>query len=788
MKRLAARPAVLHTTVLLGLAAYTVGMMWPLPAAMRDHVIGAKYYWDAYTNDMALGARVQNLLGIGAGGHYESYFFAPIPNSIAFNENLFGLSLLYAPFHLLTGEPLLAYNITLLLSLTLSAYFMALLVRRLTGSLLAGLLCGAAFAFCPYAFFEMGRIQLVATQWIPLTFLFLHRAIEERRLRDLVGLGLSYALQVGTCLYYAMFMLPVLALVGGYLVFKHRPGGRAFLLQVAAVGAGTGGLIVAMIFPYFASRKHFDLTRTEDFASQFDGELSFLANVAPTNRLLTFLHHEGEEKGAHEEVAFPGFTIVLLCAIGLIAPLLETLRTLEPARRPRAVLTYLGGAAALLAASVGLTLLSHSFLGALFAIVVCVVGLSVSGRSRGLYPPEQRIYVWFVPLIVALFLGMAPFTFQGEDINGLYYYLYHHVPGFNGIRKVSRQAILVMFGCAALAGFGAAWAFRALQRPWARGSLFVALAVLITAEFLTAPSSLVALPSGSQVSKAYRWIAEQPGKGYIGLVPADEGKLFRGHRGMARHNYFTLFHRRRTLNGKSSFIPPVTWLYNAAVHTLPSPTSTRILQILRAEFLVLHTWDMGGARARRVMAVLDASARDYARAFEAGGDVVYRLLPQNDPSLGLLETPSLPAGLSEVPRSELSAQSSATAIGLRLPFDGDPETKWATRRNQRQGDWFEFVFQQPTKVAAVTFTDFAVAFDAPLAFQVSAEAADGSLHPVFTRPRLRIYSEQIYHPNGFEFRLVLPKAVETRRLRFTLMEAVPGRWWSIHEAHVYRRP
>ena len=32
----------------------------PLPAKLSDHVIGAKYYWDAYTNNMAMGARLHN--------------------------------------------------------------------------------------------------------------------------------------------------------------------------------------------------------------------------------------------------------------------------------------------------------------------------------------------------------------------------------------------------------------------------------------------------------------------------------------------------------------------------------------------------------------------------------------------------------------------------------------------------------------------------------------------------------------------------------------------------------
>ena len=186
--------------MLLAFAAVTVAMTWPLCLHMADHVISATYFWDAYTNTMLMGSRVRNALGTGPGGIYDNYFFAPLANTVAFNENLFGLSLLFAPFYIVTRNPLLSYNLVLLLSLTLSGYFAFLLVRRLSGSALAGFIAGVAFAFCPYAFFEIGRIQLVATQWIPLFFLFMHRSAEHKRLRDLAGLGFAYAMQVGTCL------------------------------------------------------------------------------------------------------------------------------------------------------------------------------------------------------------------------------------------------------------------------------------------------------------------------------------------------------------------------------------------------------------------------------------------------------------------------------------------------------------------------------------------------------------------------------------------------------------
>ena len=200
----------------------SIVMTWPLALSGGQRVLRAAYFWDAYTNAMLMGSRVDAALGRSALSLYDSYYFAPLPHSIVFNENHFGLSLLFAPFYLLGGNPLWAYNLTLLSSLALSVFFTYLLVLRLTGSGPAGLIAGVAFAFCPYVMFEIGRIQLVATQWIPASFLFLHRALEEQRPRDIIGFWLCTLLQIGTCLYYAMFMLPLLFLVGCALLLRIR--------------------------------------------------------------------------------------------------------------------------------------------------------------------------------------------------------------------------------------------------------------------------------------------------------------------------------------------------------------------------------------------------------------------------------------------------------------------------------------------------------------------------------------------------------------------------------------
>src|SRR6188768_1489699 len=136
--RYLALPALAHGAAALGALAIAALCTWPLMAQATDHVLLAIYHWDAYTNAMIMAARVDAVLGVAPLSLYDDYFFAPLSRSIVFNENLFGLSLLFAPFYLVSKNALLAYNLTLLSSLSLAVFFTYLLVRRLTKSGLAG--------------------------------------------------------------------------------------------------------------------------------------------------------------------------------------------------------------------------------------------------------------------------------------------------------------------------------------------------------------------------------------------------------------------------------------------------------------------------------------------------------------------------------------------------------------------------------------------------------------------------------------------------------------------------
>jgi hypothetical protein len=791
MNRVTGHPASRHAAVLMAFAAMSVAMTWPLAAHLRNHVLHAKYHWDAYTNTMLMGARVNALLG--KLDLYESYFFAPIRDTIAFNENLFGLSLLFAPFYLLSRNPLFAYNIVLLLSLTLSGYFTFLLVRRLSGSGMAGFLAGTLFAFSPYALFEMGRIQLVATQWMPLFFLFMYRVAETRRVPDMVGLGIAYVMQVGTCLYYAMFMLPIAALLGIWLTVQCRPFPRGFWLRLAGVGLASGATLVAMVGPYFGTRKRFSLLRTESFAEDFDGKLSFLLNVHPTNKLLTFLHHEPATiQGAHEEIAFPTFTVTALCLVALFTSAIATARPLLAAGRWRRLLSGAGFGLCSLAAACAATLATRSMLTGAAVVLVAAVGWRYLCNPGAPRASALTQWFWALLLTLLLFLGLAPLEYQDEVVRGLYYYLHTGVPGFNGIRKVSRQAVMLMLCFAVLSGFGLAIVLRWLARPWARSGVFGVLLLGLALEVRTAPMALAEVAAEGTVPKAYHFIREQPGKAGkdapIAIAPAGAGKhLFQGERGRALHNYLALYHGRRTLNGKSSWIPPVTKAVHTAIGYLPSDSAIRVLQLLGPQFLVVHTWDIADSRRVPEMLMGLGLHKDLEQVYSVDGDYVYEVRDTHDPSLGLLPTPTIDEENNIPLRAKhIQILTNRNQQNAYKAIDGNPKTPWRSgkQRFQTPGDWMEFKLDRPRELVAIDFLHFKDVFEAPAAFKIQT-INGGVYNTVLERPRLRFYHDQVHRPTQFVMRVVFDKPVRTDRLRLRLLEGVPGQKWAAHEVRLW---
>lgn len=766
-----------HLGALLVAVACSIVLTWPLAANASDDVLGAIYHWDAYTNAMIMGSRVDAVLGRGPLSIYDDYYFAPLPHSIVFNENHFGLSLIFAPFYLISGNGLLAYNITLLVSLALSAFFTYLLVRHLTGSSWAGLIAGVAFAFCPYVFYELGRIQLTATQWIPASFLFLHRAIERQRPRDSVGFWFAILMQIGTCLYYAMFMIPLLALLGCSLIARCRPS-RRFYVWFGAAAAGAGLVALGMVYPYFTARYRFDLERTLDYAASNDGKLSFFANVHPTNLTLTGMHHLA--RGAATEIAFPGFTALTLLAIALLVPAAYALSRHGWAKTIAAV----WGWVALAVASGVASLTTHSLL---TGTLVVGVGLWFLARHRMVFTfvGDRRAYFIALLLAVAMFLGIRPLYWDGEPVRGLYYYFYAYFPGFNGIRHVSRQAVMTTFLITVVGGFGGAWIFSRFRGLTTKLLLAAALLSALCYELRCFPHPLERVWAARAVPRVLSFVASLPANDLMAFMPQGDGReVFRGDSGLAHHNYLALHHKHRFVNGQSSYEPPVTTLGFRALAQLPQDGARRALLSMGARHLVIFGDELPPEHAT-LPDLLAAQPEKFRRIFKDGSDSVFTLLDPDPRSLEPLPTPARPPGARLIPQSELRANANVGPDGVSLALDADPATFWTGGRPQEPGQYFEVELAKARPVIALEIDAPGRVWDVPASFSLSATESGGDLGVLVARPMLRLYREQIFEPKNFVFRVVLPKPTTLDHLRITIAQGVPASYFSIHELRLY---
>lgn len=580
------------------LAAYlaiTIAATWPLVRGLGRDV--AWDLGDSVLNTWILAwdcVQIRAILG-GDFSRFATFFdaniFHPSPLTLAYSEHLIPQALQIFPVYLVSGNPILCYNLVFLSTFVLSGLGMYLLVRELTGNALAGFIAGLLFAFAPYRLPQSSHVQVLSSQWMPFVFYGLTRYFETGRVRALGWASVALVAQNLSCGYYLLYFSPFAAAYALWEVWRRGLlRDRRTWMMLCGAGVFVAAATAPFLLPYAQLRNEVWGARTIAEVSRFSADVYSYVTAFSEQRIwgrLVYAYPKAEGE------LFPGAIPLLLAAIGVLlwgGPRLR--RSSASARQaPRwfivllaslAMLHALGAVIALIMRRVTIDLwlfpvrLGNVTQLVLRAAILLTLVVLLSPGARARVAAFMRSRGFFVCALLAawwLSLGPSPAALgRPLGLVGPYRLLFDHVPGFGGLRVPARFAMIVALMLSVLAGYGAAWI---ASRRWGRSVLAVC-AVAFLAEATHVPFTVNGMTATTRFNlpeaRLYR-PARAPGiYKEAAQLPTDSVlvELPLGYPDFdLRAMYYSLVHHLPILNGYSGFFPVSYGRLTFALSELP---------------------------------------------------------------------------------------------------------------------------------------------------------------------------------------------------------------------------
>ncbi len=602
---------------------------------------------------------------------WDAPAFYPIHGSLAFSENLLGLSLISTPIQWLGGGPQLAYNVVFLLTFPLCAIGAYLLARELTGRDDAAFIAGLLFGFAPYRIAHLPQIQCLAAFPMPFAMLGLHRYLRDRRARWLVLFGAGWFLQAICNGYYMLFFAVV---IGLWMLWFATAERRIFAAIVFAWFIASLPL-TPLLWHYRAIHEALGFTRDFGTIRDFGADVAGLLNAAGT---LTFWGWLRIYKRAEGEL-FPGLTIAVLIVAGALVGMRDEgrgkrvegggLRAKGRGRIVRRALALSALVTAVISVSAlllgpwrlrvfGLQLFSVSNPAKplTYALGLAIVLALTGPRVRGAFSSRSALgFYGLAAFLTWLFsLGPAP-SLMGKPL--MYrgpYALLMFLPGFNSLRVPARFWMMTTL-CFAVIG---AILFDRLAAKLGKHRLVAAVAMscLALSDGWVSQFPLARLPAPWKVESCSPG-PEGPGLRTTALMELPLGDPFRDISAM----YRSMSHARPLVNGYSGYFPPHYAALRFGLSLHDDDVLTQLASHGAADVVIDSAADRDGEWRRYVTAHPGTQA-----VCSEEGRTLYRLSSNaqaNDAPAGSLLRPA-------------TIYASVNDGDVKYMLDGDRTTRW----------------------------------------------------------------------------------------------------------------
>lgn len=823
------RPEKTCNMVLLAAILYlllSLLMTFPLVLSLRTHLpggIGDTYYlhwalsWDLHkigswlgvSHSMAAG-ELQYCSSVGimhsTGGFWDANIYAPLKRTLAMGDSLLGVVPFALPVWLLTGNTVLCYNVSFLLTFFLSALGMFLLVRHLLtvkaggeqsckdpSSRLGGAATGAAFlsgliyAFCPYRFTHVHYLEILSSQWLPFMLLAWHHFVERRGRIWLVSLGLFLALQILASPYLGAYALLLLTLMT--VVYGIKEGSlKKMVFPIGLTVVATLAFLTPFFLPYMEVKKSVGFFKGG--APLWAATLfSFLAAPA-ANRVWGWTFHLFVRGESTMETFFPGLTPLLLTLLGIKGFLSgDRFEPLQPAK---------GGTPLRLRLLELLILLSFSL--ALYIQLTGGLTFLLFGQrvlmQRAVVPSSLVLFFLLLRIFLDPSLRRAiaegcrafptvPFCYVILLLTGClltfhlpYQLMMRIFPGLWYLRNTGRIYVLATIAFSVLAGYG----FHALIHKARHGMPGVArvlpflLPLFLLGESYALPLPMSRIPFPRQgMPPVYEWVASLQEDPVIVELPMSDLTI-------SSYLYASTFHWKRMANGHTGLIPGYYRGLEDVMRHFPSLSSLMAARELGVRYILLHREGYQEEEWGRMREEAKAySDLHFVRDF--GGAVVYQVR-ENGGGSQKRETDLA----RKIPREgwEVSAFPENGYFGRgELAIDGRIETRWSADRGQKAGDFFQVNFPRPVLLRRIDLSLGNAGSDYPRSFRilVSHDGKAWKAVKEVTDPPPPI-SSYFQFPRNPIFSITLDP-VETRMMKILITRDSPF-FWVIYDLNCFQ--
>ena len=564
----------------------TLVMTWPVATRLNTHITPGQQpvMTVPYLNAWTLAWNHHWLKG-ETDTYWNGNLFHPHEKTLAYSEPQFGMGLLTFPLALLGANTVLMYNLLLLglvwgtgmTAYTLCWYLFGAHVTlissqvkltedrvssplsgyqkyRWTASVTAGILYGFHF----YMFYEMGTLQLMATLFPPLTFLALHRFVDNNSWIDAVLVCVGFLGCWYTCGYYGLFLSLFV------VCFVLKSGYRNLLTwKIAMRGAVIGAIILVCLVPLImgmqSAKTAMELSRPTAVVWSLSAMVSDYLKFPQTN----WLYGKILRLGSPDHGLFFGAMLICLSVIGTTVLFREQLLGNTAPARPdvdRETKRPQFDQRLRFSRHWGFFYFAMAGLAFWFSLGIALTPTNATGL--GIY----RFIAWLSP----------------------YNLLFQFVPGFSLIRAPYRFSIFCVLFLSVLAGWGSLWLTQHVAAS-RRSLLAIGLLIAALLELWPLPLRLVKIPNSIEtLPPIYQEIKKLPPESALIELPLARGPSERQLETEARSLYYSTFHWQKIANGYSGFFPRASIELNKVISDSDSETILSAIKAFDIGYVLTH--------------------------------------------------------------------------------------------------------------------------------------------------------------------------------------------------------